>query len=1330
MTLTTLGGASLACANEIVLLPGKPLALVTYLALTPGHIASREFLLDLLWADLDRDRGRHALRQTLWQLRQLLGDSCLTGREELALGLPIESDRDRFLAAIETQDLDAAVQLYHGDFLPDFALPGSNEFEHWAEIERSRLRSTFLRAAEMLVRRRLATGPFRDAQHLARRMRDADPSNETGWRLLLESHLASRDLIQAAVEADALAQSLLADGREPEPATKELLARLKTAQGETASPGVSSGPGLVAELVGREREFALLLDAWNTARRGPARHLHLTAPAGHGKTRLLTDLAHRLRSLGARAVYLRANPGDRAVPYALAGDLAHALGPLPGLLAVSPAAASALVGLSPSLSARFSTAAPLRNAPELLRLRTAALTEAIAEVAAEHPATVLIDDSHWLDAESHQIVEGILHRLDRAPVLMVTAGRPGIGRPLEAAATTLLELEPLDPAAIQALIASLGRMTDGALLQQLSDRLHRSTAGSPLLVLESLQLALDRGRLRLADGIWSISDPPALLAEADQGNALAPRLSALDADAAWLLLLLATAGTPLTTGELRQGTRAREKLDEHLWSLERKGLIRRAGESWDAAHDEIAAAHIVNEPLDRRRSAHAAVGRILLDGAAGRVEVAIQACRHLALADDGAALGSAFRRAVAVARVARDPRDHHALALACVGESGPPGTAARLVGTLPIRTRLGLDSRFRLGAVAAAILFMAATAVLAWRQNAPPPPDAQLLLIRSSPSDSTASETTVIPLRRSDWRVGEPIRAAGGWGTIQDPRLASAHAVSVSPNGTRWVFHGFADNKRTDDLFLRERGASQVLVSADRDDVTPVWSPFGDLVFFSSAQWSKPGADDYDIGVVDPSTGVTRQLTGTDDFDQAPSAAPHGVLVAFTRAYRTLRARQACWMTRDARVVHCAEATGGEVTTIAGWLDERRVLVEVAVGEQTQLMAWDLLTDEFAPFFSGGASRATVSPDGQWIACICSPNPTGRRGWMVFPSSDPAAYRPLERPDSIQVVAWEPNRGEQPGRPSVRIERAAMELPVGQTYLAEATVSDGRGRPISLPKGALRWTSRDTAVARVDSISGQITARQLGRAVIAVALADLAADSTRVTVEWGSTTPAFREQWRTIDSTRWIDFGVPAPRLALGPGGVRGLSNNGDGSYPSGVISAQLFDPATGIGVSARLSVPVTRSQWQNQLVTILSRREWPIEGWDRRTGNPHQGRNPAVEACSLHYPASEGIAGVGLVHLEGGHQRRQIKADSTWRLGDWHTVEIQLFPDGTCGFRLDGVPIWRSDSKLPLDQRYRILLAGNSAGTNVVVGPVEVWTGVRRDLAWPTLADSSGIRR
>lgn len=204
-TIRTLGTAGLYAADggELLLGPGKPLALLVFLALSPGRRTSRESLMDLLWADLEPERARSALRQVLFHLRRLLGDEALPGTEELSLAIPLDTDRDRFLAAIEQGNLEAAVGCYAGPFLPAFGVPGGAAFEHWADLERDRLRTAFLRSAEILVRRHLNQSRFREAQRLARTVRDEVPHTEAAWRLLLEAIVAGRDFVAAAVEADA-----------------------------------------------------------------------------------------------------------------------------------------------------------------------------------------------------------------------------------------------------------------------------------------------------------------------------------------------------------------------------------------------------------------------------------------------------------------------------------------------------------------------------------------------------------------------------------------------------------------------------------------------------------------------------------------------------------------------------------------------------------------------------------------------------------------------------------------------------------------------------------------------------------------------------------------------------------------------------------------------------------------------------------------------------------------------------------------------------------------------------------------------------------------------
>ena len=333
LTLVTLGTTALRAEANVTLFDlGKPLALIAYLSCAPDRAAAREHLIDLLWGDVGPDAAKHALRQTLWYIRKRLGDRPLiVGGDMLRIVAPIDFDRDRFLAAVADNSVENVVQLYTGDFFPGFAAPGGVEFERWADIERQRLRGFFWRAAETVVRRWMSTGRLRDAQALARRVRDSDPLREGGWRLLFETLIAGGDTVGGSVGADAFERLAEAGGNDAEPATRSVPRAVRQTP-EIPVQQEKSGErlSLFAELVGREREFSQLLDRWETARAGTATHVHVLAPAGLGKTRLLTDVHARLRATRVRTLFVRASLGARDIPFGLAGDLAEALARFPG----------------------------------------------------------------------------------------------------------------------------------------------------------------------------------------------------------------------------------------------------------------------------------------------------------------------------------------------------------------------------------------------------------------------------------------------------------------------------------------------------------------------------------------------------------------------------------------------------------------------------------------------------------------------------------------------------------------------------------------------------------------------------------------------------------------------------------------------------------------------------------------------------------------------------------------------------------------------------------------------------------------------------------------
>ncbi|MCH7715673.1 MAG: hypothetical protein IH876_06055 [Gemmatimonadetes bacterium] len=76
---------------------------------------------------------------------------------------------------------------------------------------------------------------------------------------------------------------------------------------------------------------------------------------------------------------------------------------------------------------------------------------------------------------------------------------------------------------------------------------------------------------------------------------------------------------------------------------------------------------------------------------------------------------------------------------------------------------------------------------------------------------------------------------------------------------------------------------------------------------------------------------------------------------------------------------------------------------------------------------------------------------------------------------------------------------------------------------------------------------------------------------------------------------------------------------------------------------------------------------------------------------------------------------------------GDAYDVAIQVFPDGTCGYAVNGVPVARSEVSIDLSQPFRVVTEGNSFRTQMLIGPVKIWTEVNLEYDWALLNGEDG---
>lgn len=332
--LDVLGGLSLRGPESTdlrgVLAQPKRLALLVYLALTrPGNFARRDTLLALFWPELDTERARRALRQSLYHLRRCLGaDALITrGAEEVAVNTAaLSCDVVAFRAALETGRAAEALAIYRGDLLPGFFIAdASPELEHWLERERAALRDAAGAGSWQLAENAEAAGDTISAAQWARRGADLAHGDEVTVRRLITMLVRLRDHA-GALHAYALLRSHLAKefSAEPAPQTTELVAALRN---EAVRQGVTPLPGAY-----RATPIALPAHLRPTADERPRWRIAGFAAAGVvGLIALVVALTPVVRGAAAGPPVVAVGWIEARTP---AGDSAQAAG-LPDLITTS-----------------------------------------------------------------------------------------------------------------------------------------------------------------------------------------------------------------------------------------------------------------------------------------------------------------------------------------------------------------------------------------------------------------------------------------------------------------------------------------------------------------------------------------------------------------------------------------------------------------------------------------------------------------------------------------------------------------------------------------------------------------------------------------------------------------------------------------------------------------------------------------------------------------------------------------------------------------------------------------------------------------------------------
>ncbi|HLS88111.1 MAG TPA: AAA family ATPase [Sphingobacteriaceae bacterium] len=643
LTIRLLGGFRVLIGNDPVPARAwrlrKAQVLVQMLALAPHHALHREQIMDLLWPHHAPAAAARNLHQVVHAARRALagaagpdhtasvGNPVVVRQQVVRLqpegrlwvdALVFEKAAAQALETGEASSLDAALALYEGTLLPE------NPYDDAFAEPRRRLADLRLRLLQEKAAAAKAAGHWEEALAVYRTILDDDPTLESNLADLLRvcRFLNARD--EAARYFKAYRRQISRElGLDPNPELVRLFQWVRQGQGSTGwtgtglsgskgsggskpastsgatarrgagpAPKTTTGRGAVPAtkttdgdedgagirtgslppahqpavataglpLVAREAELSAITTALADRSQG---HIFVIAgEPGIGKSRLVQEASRQAVAMGLPV----------AMGFGIGPDETPPFGPWRQILHEY----SAGTGRSRrDLPAPLGEAAPSPSGMELALELAAFLT-------AGPPAVIVLEDLHWFDAASIQLLHHGLTRYSRSPVhLLITCRSQSLDTRRELASLTRaligrgarwLELPRLDVNAVKILARAMGRPERASLV-------HERSGGNPFFACQLL----------LADGTqlpWTVK------------QAVAERLAAVGKETLPVLRIGAVLGIAFTAKTLQAATglpgdRVDSALDESL----QQGIIRRQEGGYSFDHPLVR--EVLTEGLSR-----------------------------------------------------------------------------------------------------------------------------------------------------------------------------------------------------------------------------------------------------------------------------------------------------------------------------------------------------------------------------------------------------------------------------------------------------------------------------------------------------------------------------------------------------------------------------------------------------------------------------------------------------------------------------------------------------------------------------------------------------------
>lgn len=307
-------------------------------------------------------------------------------------------------------------------------------------------------------------------------------------------------------------------------------------------------------LVGRQRELRLLLDRWRLAKSGIGQSVLLTGEAGIGKSRLVYALRERIASDTCLTMLYQCSVDHASsVLYPVIAQIEYAaaiarhdtpgekLFKLEGLLGGHEEGRISLVScVAPLMGLPEVGNAPVDLSPQERKERTlAALADRLIQLAAARPVLLILEDVHWIDPSTRELLDLAMSRLRGMAILIVVTSRGEIGG-LRHSDSTRIAISKFDEAESAQLLNALTE--DRSLPDEIRSLIMSRTEGIPLFIEELTKAILSSGLALPQRGEAALRETPIAAAiPATLRDSLMARLDLLEAGKA-VAQLAATLG--------------------------------------------------------------------------------------------------------------------------------------------------------------------------------------------------------------------------------------------------------------------------------------------------------------------------------------------------------------------------------------------------------------------------------------------------------------------------------------------------------------------------------------------------------------------------------------------------------------------------------------------------------------------------------------------------------------------------------------------------------------------------------------------------------------------